>query len=168
MRLKQLFIIVMSILSLNMVAQTDSTYVVSEGTLTETERIIDKYSSNISDAFTNGVEKVLPFAEDAFNMVVKLQIAEGIVRLLPILIFFISFRLFNTENKRIRKLIEDEGSRNKYDNSTFNVPNVTPQMIIYFVITILSGIGTIFLTYGGLVRIIVPEWFAVKEIIHLF
>lgn len=39
----------------------------------EAERIVDKYSGKISDAFSQGVEAVAPTVKEGFVIVVKLQ-----------------------------------------------------------------------------------------------
>lgn len=115
--------------------------------LSETERIVDKYGGQIKQEFNNLMESVTPIATDGFEMVIKLQIAKGIGMLLPIVIFIILFILFMNE-------------LNKDKNE---------DLIITFAIG--SGIFiiiAIFTTYYGILHLLAPEWFAVKEILELF
>ena len=138
--------------------------VVNEKTITETERIIDKYGGKLAESFTEAMESATPIAQEGFKMVVKLQIAKGIANLLPILFFAIFLYLFK---RNYDKIAADE-NRGDPRRGPFDEDNITPLLIVYFVMMCLMFIIACICTYDGLVHIIAPEWFAIKEIADLF
>lgn len=124
----------------------------------ETERLIDKYGGKIIDTFNNVVEKSTPVAEQGFKIAVRLQLAEGIACVLPIIFMFIFGR---TAFKEYNKLILDEKSPfNNEDEMTFT-------LVIKIVSTGLCALVALFSTYSGILHLIAPEWYAIKEIIDL-
>lgn len=145
---KFILFITLSIFTLNAQAQ-DS---IPNINIPQAERIIDKYSSQIAETFEQGLEKVTPIAEEGFKMVVKFQLAKGIILMIPFFIFWISLykltKFWNTEH--------------------FNDDDVSSLGLIWIILLIITFILSIFCTYGGVTRIIAPEWYAIKEIIELF
>ena len=115
---------------------------------TETERIIDKYSDNIISGFNTVIEKVTPLAEDGFKVVVKLKFIQGIALIIGavicLLLIIVSFK------KNIKDFI------------MHNTAGALYMVLLY------PLIGLFIMGYAGLMRIFVPEWFAIKEIIGLF
>ena len=145
--MKKIFILLLTILSINIgFSQNDSI-----PKITETERIIDKYGGVIIDGFNKTVEQVTPVAEEGFRIAVKLQIAKGVVGILPPFIFIIFAILFVRQYK-----IEDDFSYNP-----------TVLAIAYFIGTFLFFITSCFTINTGITHLIAPEWFAIKEIINL-
>lgn len=146
---KLLLVLFIGLISFTTTAQTEETV-----PITETERIIDKYGGQIVDGFNNMIENVTPYAEEGFNMVVKLQIAKGIgyllIPLLTIILFIISFKC------RSKSDLDD------YDPDTYQV--------LHYITLILGGIlfiASIPAIYHGILYISVPEWYAIKEILNL-
>lgn len=131
---------------------------------TQAERIIDKYVDKIADSFNTGIEKITPTVKEGFNIVVRLQLAKGIAYILPLFSFIIFFILYQKEYNRISKKCKEEDS----DYGPFDEIHITPLLIINIGITIILCIMTLIYTYDGITHILVPEWFAIKEIIGLF
>lgn len=138
--------------------------VVNQETITETERIIDKYGGKLADSFTQAMESATPMAKDGFKMVVRLQLAKGSAKLLPLILFVIFLISFKKEYKKISK----NENRSDPKKGPMDEDNVTPILILYLVMTCIMFIVACFSTYGGLVRLIAPEWYAIKEIAELF
>ena len=130
--------------------------------ITETERIIDKYGSKISDGFNKMVEGVVPMAEAGFTMVVKLKFVEGIIMLLPLLFAIIFLILFKKEYNKLYNEIKDQTYSNVFDED-----NITAFIIIYLILFGLFTSIAIFTTYTAITHIFIPEWFAIKEILNL-
>jgi hypothetical protein len=141
-----------------------------EPTITQAERIIDKYGGKAIDGFNSVVEKVVPMAEQGFVMAVKLQIAKGIANLIPMLFFVISLILFVREYKRIDNLLASENTPENYTSSrgVMDEYNITPLIIVTLVLIVVSGILTCICTYDAITHLVAPEWYAMKEIIELF
>lgn len=134
---------------------------VTTSNLKEAERLIDKYGEKTVDAFNNLVEKATPLAVEGFNMAVKMQIAEGVSRIVPLIAFIISFILF-------KKMIKDYEGKGVSLESRLSTDSATAVVFaIYVVLIVVSFICTLVLTYGGITRLIAPEWYAIKEIIEL-
>ena len=129
---------------------------------TETERIIDKYGSKISDGFNKIVENVVPMAETGFTMVVKLQIAKGVAYMLVPLLSILFWIMFFTNYKL--SLINQ---KNDDINDWWDASRGAPAVVGLILAIITSGIS-FFTIYWGLLYLIAPEWFAIKEIIGLF
>lgn len=125
-------------------SQTDS---ISVNT-TQAERIIDKYTGRISEAFEEGLNKITPVAEQGFEIAVKLQIAKGITASIPIIMFIICF---------IWMLIAHKKHGVGQDDSFLS--EITT--IVFFIVSV-------FTVYTAITRLVAPEWFAIKEIIGLF
>jgi len=130
--------------------------------ITETERIIDKYGSKISDGFNKMVENVAPMAEQGFTMVVKLKFVEGIILLLPLLFAIIFLILFKKEYNKVYNEIKDT-----HYNDVFDCDNITAFIVIYLILFSIFTLIAIFTTYDAIIHIFIPEWFAIKEILNL-
>ena len=158
--MKKLVTILLIVVSLNSYTQVLD----SIPNTTETERIIDKYGSKISDGFNKMVKNVVPIAEQSFTMVVKLKFVEGIVMLLPLIFSIIFLILFKKEYDKIYNKIKD----NNYHKNVFDEDNISAFIIIYLILFISFTIIAIIVTYNAITHIFVPEWFAIKEIMGLF
>lgn len=148
---KLLFIL----LFIPMLSLANDTTIVAES---ETERIIDKYGGKIVESFNNFAEQALPIAKEGFEVVVRLQIAKGIgyMLIIPVLILFI---------------IVCNRSRNKSETIHERYGHTDSHEVIYTISLVgicLSSIALIPMVYHGLLYLIAPEWFAIKEIIGLF
>lgn len=127
---------------------------------TTAERLIDKYSEKGINAFNTAVDKITPTAIEGFEVVVRLQIAKGIVNILPLFGFIIFFILFYKEYFRIDKLGSSYGP--------FDEGNITPLLIINFVASIILFIATLICIQYAIQYLLAPEWFAIKEIMGIF
>jgi hypothetical protein len=164
--MKKLITILIVFISLNISAQKD-TLKVNE---TMTERIIDKYSDKIINSFNTTIDNVTPIAEKGFTMVVKLKFVQGIAMILPLIFAIIFFILFTKEYNKIQlkcEILNEKGNEYIYKKSPFDDGMITPPLIIYLIILIILTIIALLTTYSGITHIIVPEWFAIKEIINL-
>jgi hypothetical protein len=131
-----------------------TTVSVDSVTLSETERIVDKYTGKISDGFNKLVETATPYAEEGFVMVVKLQYAKAVANL-SILFIGILFLYWFYYNFKQSDFTEEDWNR-------------------YATLSIITGIASIILLtmgltnlYNAIMLLIAPEWYAVKEIINL-
>lgn len=121
-------------------------------TVTEAERIIDKYSEKISNSFNEGIKSITPLAEEGFIIAVRLQYAKAVAGLVPIILFLFSIYILYKAKKK--KFIDD------YHDLTEKV-----LMTIFSIITLIISCFTITDTLG---MFIAPEWYAIKDIIRLF
>lgn len=138
--------------------------------ISETERIIDKYGDKIVNSFNSFAEKTLPIAEDGFKIIVKLQIAKGLINLIPLIAFIIFIILVHKEYNRLLHLLNQEEvpSYMDRDYGPFGEDNISFPLLLYLIITIVLGLLSLFTTNSGFLYLIAPEWFAIKEIINLF
>lgn len=145
--MKKIIILMMIVLGTFTSRAQDST----KTTISEIERVVDKYGEKIADGFISTMETAKPVAKEGFKVVVKLQFAKGIANLLPLLIFIISVI-------SITKLWGTEHLNNK---------DISAVGFIWLTLLIISFVLAIFDTYSGITHLIAPEWFAIKEIITL-
>lgn len=116
-------------------------------TVTEAERIIDKYSEKISDSFNEGITKIAPSVKEGFEVVVKLQIGIGLFNI-AVSILCITLILLMIKNWKTIC----------YNDCELAATFLAIISIITFPITL----------YQGIVHLAAPEWYAMKEIIELF
>lgn len=161
---KLLLVLFIGLISFTTTAQTEEVI-----PITETERIIDKYGGKITESFNNMVENVTPYAEEGFNMVVKLQIAKGIILLLPLIMLIICIIIFKNEYFRINKILSSDNIPNHFNEGygPFCDSNGTPILYATFISLILLCIISLFTTYDSILYLMAPEWFAIKEILNL-
>lgn len=158
--MKKLFLL-LALLPTLMFAQTDSTTLATAAQVSEVERILDKYGGKAIDAFTSLTEKVTPMAENAFDMVVRLQTAKGVGLLLPLFFAVLGWSLFMKEYKRLEVKYSDA----RY--GPFDEDHVTPWLIVVFIFSIVLTVVAAITTYDGLLHIMAPEWYAIEDIINL-
>lgn len=142
--MKNLLFTICLLFTFTIYAQNDS--IIQPSNIAEAERLIDKYGGQLKEDFNNMIKDVTPMAEEGFKVVVRLQVAKGITYLIPTVVFFIALPFFI-----------------KYGKEDFD----SFQTFIVGMITFISFIIAIFSTYHGVLHIMAPEWFAVKEIIGL-
>ena len=113
--------------------------------ITDTERIIDKYGDKIISGFNTIIEETTPYAEKGFELAVRLKIATGIFHIvLSIIAISIIVLILKQWNNWIR-------------NNDMEDPA--------FVVFLAAAIYTVIGIYHSIVLLIIPEWFAIKEII---
>lgn len=164
--MKQILMILLLTLSVNLFAQ-DSTSIKA----TEVERIVDKYTGKAVDGFNAVVDKIAPTAEKGFEVAVKLQVAKGVTRLLPIFGFLIFLGLFNFEYNRITTILnngrENGPERYDYNHGVFDEDNCSVKLILYLVFACILFILTLITTASGILHLMAPEWYAIEDIINL-
>lgn len=133
-------------------------------TTTETERIIDKYADKVYNGISDVTAALKEPAAKVFGYVVKLNIAKGIalLLLLPLAIgcwiwFYISYSRISNKLKNIAE----------YTNKTWSDVDGGSMAVISLVVSLATSFGSIFSTYWGILYLIAPEWFAIKDIIEL-
>jgi hypothetical protein len=163
--MKRLFILCALVLSFTINAQTET-----EEPITETERIVDKYGGQIIDGFNEVIRNVTPYAEEGFNMVVNLQIAKGIGNLLPTILLFIFIIIFRNEYYRIDNILKSDNIPQHMDKRYGVIAEENSTLILWLSLAtcILLFIISLFTIYDGVLKLIAPEWYAIKEIIELF
>lgn len=149
--MKKLFLFLILILSFTITNAQDTT-----DKITETERIVDKYSDKVVDGFNELIKKVTPVAEDAFEIAVRLQIAEGLARLIPLFMLPLIWLI-------LRNVIKKSKWRPNGDADN----GYAILQIVLWVILCIDFIAFIITIYGAIVRLVAPEWFAIKEILNL-
>ena len=113
----------------------------------ETERLIDKYGDKIINSFEKAVDELAPYTKEGFEIVVRLKFAEGIFYLsLATFLIIISIILLAKWKSWV------------YDNDF----EIGAGFFIFY-----SIIASSILYYWGIMMSMVPEWFAIKEIIKL-
>ncbi len=163
---KILSILFLSILSFVVNAQQT----IPDTTISNAERIIDKYSGKIANTFIAGIEKITPVAINGFELAVRLQIAIGlfdlVISVLTILLLIFLFKEFN----RIQQLLYSENCPKVMDKTEgpYYYKNCTIKLTILSILIIPFVITFPFCLYEAFTHLIAPEWFAIKEIIELF
>lgn len=163
--MKKLLLLIILSLSINLFAQDSSKTPI----LDKTEHLVDKYSSKIAETFSTTMEKATPIAKEGFKMAVTVQVAKGIALLLPLVAFLIFSFLFVKEYKNIQKLLSLDSvplHMNKH-YGPFNEDNINPLLVFSLILSVITGILSIICTYSGVLYLIAPKWFAIKEIIEL-
>lgn len=122
--------------------------------ITETERIIDKYSGKIADTFEKGLEKITPIAEDGFKIMVKVQIVKGITGLIPLLCTIILTIIFFVY-----------ANKSEFGRDPIFADVMT---IIFGFLVILSFVPTVIDTSNAVQHLMVPEYYAIQDIINMF
>lgn len=142
----------------------------STATLSEAERIIDKYGGAAIEGFNNVVAKITPMAEQGFEMAVKLQIAKGVGLSLPLIFCLIFLITFFKEYNRLDKILSSKEVPNHYNRSygPFDESNITPLLIVSAILFLVFVVLSAFTTYDAITHLVAPEWYAIKEIIELF
>lgn len=154
---KFIIILLLSCFAFYSKAQVDS-LVIENVNVTEAERIIDKYSDKIYDGVSTIAEKLTEPAQEVFGYVVFLQIAKGIGMLLPIPLVFIFSFLFLMFYKKVEW---------SYNSPTAETTGVFTLSIVFGVMAGVSIIIAFCTTYTGLLHLLAPEWYAIKEIVGL-
>lgn len=159
-----ILVFLISLVSLSTYANDTTTTSISEA-----ERIFDKYSGKIVDGFNSVVEGVTPVAIEGFEIVVKLQIAKGIAFLLIVIFGFYLMRIQRLEYKRILDLLTPDNVPDHMNGNygPYNDYNSTIKLWISTALGIISLVATPFLLFNGIIHLIAPEWFAIKEIFNL-
>jgi hypothetical protein len=138
--------------------------------LDKTEQLVDKYGGKIADAFMNTMESAKPLAKEGFKSVVFLQIAKGVGGMIPAIIFIIAFSMFYSEYDKIDAVLKSDNVPNHMDSGygPFGEDNINPKLILTLIASCIFLIVSCFTVYDGLLHLISPKWFAIKEIIELF
>lgn len=138
--------------------------------LDKTEKLVDKYGSKIAYTFSRTIEGAKPMVKETFETVVMLQIAKGIGCMLPLVFFIIFMYLFKKEYDRINAILASDNVPDHMDSSysVFSEENCSVFIIIYLIFSAICFIAAMFTTYNGVLYLMAPKWFAIKEIIGVF
>lgn len=138
--------------------------------VTEAERIIDKYAEKTFEGFNEVVKTITPTAKEGFKIVVKKNIAIGIVYLFPLILVVIFFKLLVKEYKDITKIINGDNVPYHMSNvhGPLNEHNISFLLVTYIILFTISALITIFTFDIAITHLIAPEWYAIKDIIELF
>lgn len=127
----------------------------SSPVLSEAERIVDKYGGKIADAFSEGLSKVAPVAEDGFRIMVIYHRAEGITVVLGFLIsLFFAYKCASG----IKEVLDERDTEGRQ-------VALIAGAIVFSIATCVFLVNTF---SWGLTSIIAPEYYAIKEIISMF
>lgn len=126
--------------------------------VTQAERIIDKYSGQISEAFNSGVEKITPVAEQGWEMAVKYQVALGIKDVSVALFWLIILMIILYNVNKAWKWAKQEDEEDMMG------------LIFGFTALVGGSLCAVVIAYlaDGILYLIAPEWFALQEVIGLF
>ena len=159
-------ILLLSIISITLFSQdVDSLSTTQQ--VTEVERIFDKYSAKAVDGLNNAVQNVAPYAEKGFHMAVRLQIAKGIVNIIPLpLTLLFVWLLFRTMKRLddIEQVKKDTGEN--ISEIRAEIYKVT--LVVSAIVGIVGIIACFFTVGDGILYLIAPEWYAVQDILQLF
>lgn len=138
-------------------------------TLDKVEQLVDKYSVKVANVFVATMEKATPIAKEGFQAAIWYQIAKGIAGIIP---FFVSivflFLLINEYNTIYKVLASDNVPQHMARNKgPFTEYNMSLKLMIYIILFVASTICTAIFTYDGILHLLAPKWFAIKEIIEL-
>ena len=138
--------------------------------LDKTEQLVDKYGGKLANAFSETIEGAKPMVKETFETVVMLQIAKGIGCLLPLFFFIIFMYLFKKEYDRINAILASDNVPDHMNSSygVFGEDNVNVFIILYLIFAVISFILALIFTYDGVLYLMAPKWFAIKEIIGVF
>jgi hypothetical protein len=166
------FLVLLLLLPTLLVGQiTDTVVTTKQIEITETERIVDKYGSAIVTSFNKLITSATPMAEEGFKIAVKVQIAEGIVLLLPFLFAVIFMYITYREYFRISNILNtndaDKYPRYYFRSGPWHDDNLSFLLIVSVCMSAIFVLFAIFTTGPGVMRLIAPEWYAIKEIIQL-
>ncbi len=168
--MKKVVLILFMLFSLTTLAKTAKDSIQPPTTTQEVERLVDKYGGKIIDGFNTVVKEVTPVAEQGFKIAVKLNIAEGIGLMLPIIFFFFFLSWFLREYSRIDNILKSDNIPIHMDKKCgpMDSDNGTPSLVISLVFTCVLFILSLFCTMSGIKHLIAPEWYAIQDIINLF
>jgi len=153
--MKNLILVVIMFLGLTVNSQTKETI---EIPVSETERIIDKYGSKVAEGFSTFMDSATPMAKEGFEMVVKLQFAKGVAYLLIPIFCIIGWFIFSKNYKIAREDDPREWVFGK--NGSIALASL--------IVSCCLLVASIPATYHGLLHVIAPEWYAIKELATLF
>ena len=143
---------------------------ISKPTISDAERIIDKYGGKIIDGFETITSKITPVATKGFEVAVKLNIAHGIGCLIPLFLFLIFLYSLKNEYFRIDNILKSDNVPDNlnYRRGPLHEDNCSLFLVLYIVATVLCFILSLIFTVDGIKHLLAPEWFAIKDIIDLF
>lgn len=156
--MKKLIILFLSIFCVTTSFSQEEQSKVKEA-VTETERIVDKYGSKLAESFSEFMEGAKPMAQEGFKVVVRLQIAKGICKLLFIPLSIFCVWLFY-RNLTYITLVEEK--------DVDPLDTAYGVLFISGIVGIISIIASVLNISLAIQMILAPEWFAIKEISSLF
>jgi len=168
--MRKLIILFLLMFTTLIFSQTTTDSISKPSTAQEVERLVDKYGGKIVDGFNTVVEKTTPLAKEGFYVAVKLNIAQGIGELLPLIFSIIFGYIFIKEYNRINNILNSDKVPNNMNENygPMDEYNVTPLLIMSLIFTCILFILSLIFTISGIKHLIAPEWYAIEDIINLF
>lgn len=129
--------------------------------ITQAERIIDKYSEQISEAFSKGVEKITPVAEEGWKLAVEYQKAVGIAEFTKafgaLLIVLLIFYVQRYANKKMTE--PDNNEWEGFDIACYIFGGILQICLLFYIFSCIVD---------GVLHIKAPEWYALNAIMNMF
>jgi hypothetical protein len=148
----------------------DTLKTIQDSTTSNAERLIDKYSAKFVNGFTSMIQTVIPTAKEGFLVVVKLQIAKGIVSFIPLFLAILFLILTYREYNLIDNILKSENTPEYMDKrrGPLYEDNINPKLVTFFFLFIFLGFTSVFTISDGILHMVAPEWYAIIEIMSLF
>ena len=123
-----------------------------------------------ADKTPKTVNNFVFLAKEGFYVAVKLNIAQGIGELLPLIFSIIFGYIFIKEYNRINNILNSDKVPNNMNENygPMDEYNVTPLLIMSLIFTCILFILSLIFTISGIKHLIAPEWYAIEDIINLF
>lgn len=165
--MKQLLVGTFLMFSFISFAQKDSS---TTSVLDKTEQLIDKYGAKLASSFMTVIESSKPLVKETFEVVIWLQVAKGIGHILPLVFFIIFIVIFFSEYNKLDTILKSDKVPNYLDKKygPFDPSNINTKMIITLMFSLITFALTIFTLYDGILYLLAPKWYAIKEIIGAF
>lgn len=138
-------------------------------TLDKVEQLVDKYSVKVANVFVATMEKATPVAKEGFRAAVWYQVAKGIAGVIPFFLFITFLLLLINEYNSIYKVLGSENVPQHMNKckGPLDEKNVTLKFFIYLILFVASTAISVFYVYDGVIHLLAPKWFAIKEVIEL-
>ena len=150
-----LMITIMTIPAMSFAEETknDNTQVISEQNISTAERIIDKYSEKMYETFSELAQNLKGPAKEAFGYMVKKEIAQGYVFMIPLVGFLLTLLL---------GIIIIYSSIRHDGNEALEAIGASALVASAIFLAI-----SIFTTGSGIMYLIAPEYYAIQDIFEL-
>lgn len=146
--MKNFIVLLFMSISLIGFAQADTTKA-DVNYLSETERLIDKYSSQIIDGVLATIDTLTPAAQETFKIIVRKNFWEGMAAIFFFVFFFIIMLI-------------------AYRTSDFKDGSVNGSAVLTVISAIISAVSIItIVAENSIMKVFVPEYYAIQELIDM-
>jgi cytoskeletal protein RodZ len=138
-------------------------------TLDKVEQLVDKYSVKVANVFVATMEKATPVAKEGFQAAVWFQVAKGVAEIIPLVFFLVFLFLLINEYNSIYKVLNSDAvpAHMSRGRGPLHESNISLKLILYLLLFIASTITTAVFVWDGIMHLVAPKWFAIKDIIEL-